>query len=152
MDDLDGVSLPGYAMEVDPNLEGSAISYTQLVYLPGESEAPSAPETPAANVWQQYVPSAEGSQWFASGAAGTASGCTLSTRCTYEELQEAFPEAEVTFSVSLTKGRDNEFVGAVDAFRVNDTVFDFEPLGTRGVPVPAPAPAPESTPDPEPEM
>jgi hypothetical protein len=29
----------------------------------------------------------------------------------------------------VAKGRDNEFTGAVDAVRVNDAVYDFEPEG-----------------------
>jgi hypothetical protein len=33
------------------------------------------------------------------------------------------------YSVQITKGRDNSFQGAVDALRINNTVFDFEEHG-----------------------
>ena len=37
------------------------------------------------------------------------------------------------FSVSVTKGRDWRWAGAVDGLRVNDKVYDFEPFGVREV-------------------
>ena len=33
------------------------------------------------------------------------------------------------YTVAVTKGRDNSFVGAVDGLRLNDTIYDFEPFG-----------------------
>lgn len=132
MDSLSGVSLPGALMEVDPGLDPS-VTYSSLVYLPEDSESPSAPETPANNVWQKYRANNGGSAWFATGATGPAIGCTGSDPCSFAELKERLPDAEITYSLAISKGRDNAFVGAVDGLRVNDQLYDFEFSGVRQI-------------------
>ena len=37
-------------------------------------------------------------------------------------------------SVAITKGRDQEWHGAVDGLRINGTVYDFEESGVTGQP------------------
>jgi hypothetical protein len=39
-------------------------------------------------------------------------------------------------SVAVGKGRDYAWQGAVDGLRINSTIYDFEPLGVKIVPVP----------------
>ena len=38
------------------------------------------------------------------------------------------PNASI-YTAQITKGRDYAFSGAVDALRINNQVFDFEPFG-----------------------
>ncbi|TDC71359.1 hypothetical protein E1200_02335 [Actinomadura sp. GC306] len=128
VDSLDGVSLPVIQLEVDPNLT-EGVNYSSLNYLPDSSTAPSAPATRAPNVWQPYDATAAGNAWYATGATGTSIGCTLASPCTFDELQTRLPDAEVSYSLAISKGRDNAFIGAVDGLRVNNLVYDFERLG-----------------------
>jgi hypothetical protein len=127
VDSLAGVSLPGVNMEVDPKLP-SQPSYTSLVYLPKNSTSPSAPSTPLPNVWQHYDATATGNRWFATGAVGTAIGCTLTTPCTFAALKSMLPNAVISYSLGITKGPDNAFVGAVDGLQVNNTIYNFDPI------------------------
>ncbi|MCY9785057.1 hypothetical protein KIK06_14310 [Nocardiopsis sp. EMB25] len=130
MDSLSGVSLPGALLEVNPGLDPN-VTFSSLVYLPESSNSPSAPATPSNNVWQKYRADADGSAWFATGATGPAIGCTGSSPCSFAELKEKLPDAEITFSLAISKGRDNAFVGAVDGLRINEQLYDFEPFGVR---------------------
>ncbi len=118
-------TLPGIAIEAnDPD---GAFSFTSLVYLPSASMAPSAPATPANNTWQIYQASAAGSQWFATGAGGTETGCTLGAPCTFDALKAALPpNTIVSFSLGFSKGRDDAWVGALDCLVVNELLYDFE--------------------------
>ncbi|TQM70042.1 hypothetical protein FHX41_3761 [Actinomadura hallensis] len=128
MDSLTGIALPGVYLEVDPNLTPE-VNYSSLVYLPGDSTTPSSPGTPLPNVWQRYNASTTNSAWYATGATGSAIGCTLATPCSFSELKSRLPDAEVSFSLGITKGRDTAFIGAVDGLQVNNLVYDFERLG-----------------------
>ena len=67
-------------------------------------------------------------QWFLTGAAGTSSGCNQTTYCTLAGVKAAFPSASL-LTVQITKGRDFEFSGAVDALVINSDTYDFEPFG-----------------------
>ncbi|WP_046468173.1 hypothetical protein [Allosalinactinospora lopnorensis] len=128
MDSMSGVSLPGATLEVNPGLDPN-VTYSTLVYLPDRSNSPSAPDTRAPNVWQHYDAGADGSAWYATGATGSAIGCTLSSPCSFADLKTRLPDAEITYSLGITKGRDNPFVGAVDGLRVNNRAYDFERVG-----------------------
>ena len=88
---------------------------------------------PAANAWTPFVNAATapvaGSQgWWLSGAAGTATGCTQATPCTFSQVQAALPEATI-LSAMVSKGRDFTWQGAIDALRINGTLYDFEEHG-----------------------
>lgn len=134
-DSLVGVALPVIVMEVDPRVGGQ--TFSSLVYLPDSSVPPSAPATRLPNTWQQYVASASGSRWFATGATGTLIGCTQITQCSFNTLKSRLPNAVISLSLGISKGRDTAFAGAVDGLQVNRTVFDFEPDGVhRTVPRP----------------
>lgn len=133
MDSLSGVSFPAVAMEVS-SPSAPAVGYSQLVYLPNDSVAPSAPATPALGQWQTWDAATSGSKWYATGSGGTATGCTLATPCSFAALKAALPNAVISFSLSITKGRDNAFNGAVDCLEVNANLYDFEAEGVRKTP------------------
>lgn len=129
MDNL-GASLPSITMEINPNDPAHpSETYSSLVYLPNSSTTPSAPATSAVNVWQRYDATATGNKWFATGATGTRIGCTLSSPCSFAQLQAQLPNAQISLSLGITKGRDDAFVGAVDSLRINNLVYDFEKNG-----------------------
>jgi hypothetical protein len=133
MDTLTAVSFPAVAMEVS-SPSAPAFGYSQLVYLPNDSVAPSAPATPALGQWQTWDAATGGSKWYATGGAGPATGCTLATPCSFAALKAALPNAVVSFSLSFTKGRDDAFNGAVDCLEVNANLYDFEADGVHKTP------------------
>jgi hypothetical protein len=128
---LDGIILPNITIEADPNL-GTA-NFTSLVYLPDRSTSPSAPEAPFPNVWQRYDAAGTGSRWYATGSTGPAIGCTLATPCSFATLKSRLPNAVISYSLGISKGRDTPFVGAVDGLQVNNTIYDFEFSGVRAM-------------------
>lgn len=127
-----GHNMPTITFEIDPNLETSTSAYSSMVYLPANGDA---------NVWTHFdaTDDAQGKVWGLTGAAGTETGCALSgSRCTWSELQTALDdggEPARVYTVAISKGRDFAFSGAVDALRINDDVYDFEPLGVEKVSV-----------------
>ncbi|TMR10387.1 hypothetical protein ETD86_39830 [Nonomuraea turkmeniaca] len=122
---------PNLILEVDPNLDPD-INFTSLVFLPLDSTSPAAPARRLPSNWERYTPSAPGSAWWATNSeTASATGCTLSSPCSFSELKDALPDAVITFSLGINKGRDTPFVGAVDGVRVNNRIFDFEPQGVR---------------------
>jgi hypothetical protein len=123
-DSLKGINLPIISIEVNPHL--GAATHTSLNYKPDDSVSPSAPAVRAANVWQQYDAGAAGSKWYATGGVG---GCTQSAPCSFTALKTSLPHAVISFSLGFSTGKDSPFVGALDGLQVNDTVYDFEPLG-----------------------
>ncbi|GAB3144709.1 hypothetical protein [Microbispora hainanensis] len=124
------INRPNLNLEVDPNRPETG-NYSSLVYLPNTSVAPSAPSTPLPNVWQQYDASAEGSRWYMT-RPGTLTTCTQANPCSFAELKALLPDAVITYSIAINKGsNDGPFHGAVDGLRINDAVYDFEPLGVK---------------------
>ncbi|MFG2072848.1 hypothetical protein [Nonomuraea maritima] len=134
VDSTTGLVVPNITIEVDPNIVDpntqTEINYTSLVYLPDRSSPPSAPVA-VPNQWQRYDPLAAGNLWMATGAAGTVTGCNLASPCTFDELRSRMPNAVISFSLGIGKGRDNAFVGAVDGLVVNNYIYDFEFNGVR---------------------
>ena len=118
-------NMPSIAIEVDPTGTGDTTgpNYSTLVFIPKNTMPgwASIDATDSATGFQ-------GGGWYYTGAAGTASNCTQTTFCTFARAKAAFPSASI-LTVGVTKGRDFAFSGAVDALRLNDKVFDFEPLG-----------------------
>lgn len=113
------VSMPNITLEINPDLGGA--NYASMTYVP--------PKPKMTNIWQTFDATSEG-EWFLTGNAGAITGCSAASRCSYDELREALgPNAEVTFSVGVGKGRDKEFVGAIDGLQINDKIYDFEPYG-----------------------
>lgn len=114
------VNLVNFQVEVNPHLNGR--TYTTLVYLPVQS-APG---------WKEQDASTE-ARWYFTGGTGTDTGCNEVTYCTLADAKAAAPAATI-LTVQLNKGRDWAFTGAVDALRINDSIFDFGPTGVAEVP------------------
>ena len=118
-------NMPNIKFEIDPNLDDpSTDGFSTLVYQPVNTTS---------NQWSGYIDAtADGEDFFLTGAEATATGCTQANLCDLEEIQTALddggdPALIGTFFVG--KGRDLAFSGSVDGLRLNDTVYDFEPLG-----------------------
>ena len=109
-------NLPSVEFELNPHT--AARSYSTLVFVPSPA---------ASNVWSEEDASTA-KQWYFTGGFGTDTGCNQATYCTLAEAQAEAPEATL-LSVEITKGRDYAFSGAVDDLRINNKVYDFEPLG-----------------------
>ena len=123
-------NLPNISFELDPNVGGASagVNYTSLVYVPDQA--------PAENQWSGYIDATEaGDDWyFTNGTLATQTGCDQTTFCDWDAVQAALSDNDnasppAIYTLAVTKGRDNRWVGAVDGLRVNDDVFDFEPLG-----------------------
>jgi hypothetical protein len=115
-------NLPNIALEIDPDVNagnGDAINYTTMVFVPQG----------AANLggWTQYT--ATDGVWYFTGGAGTATGCSLGTPCTFEAAMDALGDNATIHSVAVSKGRDAEFHGAVDALQIGGVTYDFEARG-----------------------
>ena len=125
--------MPNIQMEVNPKVASK--TYSSLVYNPGET---------APDVFQYVdataVPSNTGSEgwWFSNGAVATATGCSLAHECSLAEVQAAAPEAEVSFSLGLGKGRDSMGEILIKEFKLNGTTYTFGPGGTLRIRAPSP--------------
>jgi hypothetical protein len=122
------VILPSIAFEVDPKLSPS-VTYSSLVYVPPKAEQADS------YTWKTFDATADPggpSGWYftnAATAAATQCGQAAGEHfCSWADVQAATPDAVVK-TLAFSKGRDSEFTGAVDALRVNDTVYDFEESG-----------------------
>jgi hypothetical protein len=122
---------PGITIESDPDINDASnapITYTSLVYVP--------PTATSEETWQSYdttLAATSQSGWFATGKAGTATGCTLANLCSLGQLQSQLGANASIITFAIAKGRDNAFNGAVDDIEVGNgttnSTFDFEPLG-----------------------
>lgn len=117
--------LPAIRIEVDPNLSNGATNFTTAVFVPSRAAV--------AGKWTSYdaTNSADGS-WFLTGdtptGAGTLSGCNKTTPCSFTTLKGLLDDATI-ISVAVGKGRDDAFLGAVDALKIGSKVYDFESRG-----------------------
>lgn len=117
--------MPNIQMEVDPKVAGQ--TYSSLVYNPGETspdvfeyvDATTPPTDPGNEGW-----------WFTNGTVASTTGCMLSHGCSLAEVQAAAPEAEVSYSLGLGKGRDTLGEILINEFKLNGTTYTFGPGGT----------------------
>ena len=110
---------PSVTFEVDPTgPEVVEPNYSSLTFVP---------TTLTANDWTE-LDASTAKRWFLTGPAGTSSSCNQTTYCTLDEVRAEFPNATL-LTAQITKGRDFAFSGAVDALRIGDTTYDFEPFG-----------------------
>jgi hypothetical protein len=125
---LNPSNMPSLTFEIDPNREDLPAKHSaSLVYTPDNT---------AANAWTGVDPVADtGKHWGLTGMAGTP--CDINgSRCTFAELKSYLAdggEDATIYTVQITKGRDFAFSGAVDQLVINDTLYDFEPLGVYAV-------------------
>ncbi|WP_212822802.1 hypothetical protein [Catellatospora sp. TT07R-123] len=120
-------NMPNIRFEIDPNLTASTSSYSTLVWLPAAS--------PVTNQWSPYLDATLTGTWFLTGAAGTATGCNLTTPCTFAAVKAALDadggEPATVYTAAVGKGRDFMWIGAIDGLRINDVIYDFEADGVR---------------------
>jgi hypothetical protein len=120
---LGNPNMPSIAIEIDPNLTATPSNFSTLVFVPNNT-------TP--NQWTTIDATDPATGfWFLTGAAGTATGCTQATTCTFAQVKSALANGTgaVIGSIGVTKGRDFAWQGGIDALRVNAQVFDFEETG-----------------------
>ena len=117
-------NLPNITLEINPHVGSS--TYTSMTWIP--------PAAPVTNRWTGFMDATTTGQWYFTGSAGTTTGCNQATTCSFSAAKAAL----VTFNngspatidtVAVAKGRDNDYSGAVDGLRVNNTVYDFEAYG-----------------------
>lgn len=124
-------NMPTLKFEINPDLDtngddpGGEITYSTLTFQPPNS---------AANEWSlieplEVAPGPGPVGFFLSGAAGTETDCRIGNPCSLDDVKAALGENASILTVGIGKGRDNAFSGAVDALRINGTVYDFEPNG-----------------------
>ncbi|WP_405385841.1 hypothetical protein OG596_37720 [Streptomyces sp. NBC_01102] len=99
-------------------------SYSTAVWQPAQVPASSL------NRWSAYLDATKTGSWFLTGGETT---CTQATPCSFTELKESFVEGDepTIYSISVSKGRDYLWAGAVDGLRINQYVYDFEANGVR---------------------
>ncbi|MFD8027527.1 hypothetical protein [Streptomyces sp. NPDC059717] len=120
-------NMPNIRFEINPHLAAApATTYSSMVWVPGPS--------PVVDRWSPYLDATTTGTWFLTGNAGTVTGCTQGTPCTFQQLKNALNDggAQPTiYSAGVSKGRDFMWVGAVDGLRINRTIYDFEADGVR---------------------
>jgi hypothetical protein len=124
-------NLPSISIEIDPNLAtgpNAGDDFATMVYSPGFIVPLTWRRADAVND--------TGRHWGLSSLDPTTPCHIDFARCTFEELiafltadDATDSEPAVIGSVAISKGRDYAFSGAVDALRINDTIYDFEPNG-----------------------
>ncbi|MFE0630402.1 hypothetical protein ACFW3D_25975 [Streptomyces sp. NPDC058864] len=114
-------NLPNIRIEINPRLTASD-TYSTMVWVP--------PAVAVVNQWSGFLDAtAATGEWFLSGNE-LAPLCTQSSPCNFTTLRNALPQATIN-SVAVGKGRDHNWVGAVDGLRINRYVYDFEADGVQ---------------------
>jgi len=126
--DINPANLPNIAIEIAANLEPVVGDYTTMVFTPPNTNIPG---------WHEFD-ATTGASWWLTGTEGTAINCTLATMCTLQEVKDRLAAdggtAALVGTVTIAKGTDFAFSGAVDGLRINDTIYDFEPNGVFATP------------------
>jgi hypothetical protein len=122
-------AMPSISIEINPHLAAhptdvfSTLNYVAPVSLPG---------------WSDYIDATTTGVWGGTGAAFAGTPCDINgSLCSWTDLQAMLNDGgdpATVLSVAITKGRDQEWHGAVDGLRINDTVYDFEESGVAGQP------------------
>ncbi|MBZ3906804.1 hypothetical protein J8M51_34990 [Streptomyces scabiei] len=124
-------NMPNIRFEIDPNLAAPNhnINYSTLVWVPDAA--------PVTNRWTDYLDATKTGTWYLTGAAGPATNCEQSDLCDFATVKAALQDAgdpATILTAAVGKGRDFMWIGAVDGFRINETVYDFEQWGVRARP------------------
>jgi hypothetical protein len=119
-------NMPNIRFEIDPNTPTDTNNYSTMVWVPGPA--------PVTNRWSGYIDATTTGVWYFTGALDVPP-CTQATPCTFMAAMAALaasgPPDPIIYSVAVGKGRDQTWVGAVDGFRLNNKVYDFEFTGVR---------------------
>lgn len=120
-------------MEVDPNgASGSAAGYSSLVFDPGIIDPSQVNQWSTVNAALAVAPNPQYGWYFSNGETATKTGCGQNAGehfCTLAEVQAAAPDAEVSYSVGVGKGRDYQFQGFVDNLEIFGATYDFTANG-----------------------
>ena len=121
-------NMPNITLEINPNV--ASVNYTGMVWVPDPS--------PKLNRWSGFINAATTGDWyFTNSAVATATGCTQALTCSLADAKQGLVDendgsgAATINTIAITKGRDDEWAGAVDNLRINGKVYDFEPYGVR---------------------
>ncbi|MFC7244251.1 hypothetical protein ACFQO7_17390 [Catellatospora aurea] len=121
-------NLPNIRFEIDPNLASNATTYSTLVWVPAALTTPT-------NQWSPFIDATQNGTWFLTGAAGTVTGCNLTTPCSFADVKTRLDadggDPATIYTAAVGKGRDFMWIGAVDGLRINETLYDFEPSGVK---------------------
>ena len=122
-------NMPNIRLEIDANLNSlPADNYTTMVWVPDPAPAASTDE------WSPYIDATTTGNWYFTGAEAAATGCTQALNCNFAQAMTALNDggdAPIIYTVAVGKGRDNAWVGAIDGFRINKKVYDFEADGVK---------------------
>lgn len=125
-------NMPNIRFEIDPNLTAlPSVNYSTLVWVP--------PASPVTNSWSPFLNATTTGYWYLTGTAGgpTGTNCDQTTQCTFNQVKTALQDADdpaLIYTAAVGKGRDFMWIGAIDGFRVNETIYDFERWGVRALP------------------
>ncbi|WP_245685432.1 hypothetical protein [Streptomyces yerevanensis] len=127
-------NMPNIRFEIDANLDAlPADNYTTMVWVPDEVP------TSRLNRWSRFIDATRTGYWYFTGAEGTATGCTQAAECTFAQAKTRLRDggqAPTIYTAAVGKGRDHMWIGAVDGFRINQYIYDFEVDGVRARPAP----------------
>jgi hypothetical protein len=123
-------NMPAISFEIDPNVTGISSNFSTMVYVPSNG-------LPLA--WTPFNAVTDpDAHWGLTGAAFAGTPCDINgARCNWDDLMgyldDGDPGARIHVA-QITLGRNLAFSGAVDALRINDTIYDFEPNGVVATP------------------
>jgi len=123
-------NMPNISLEINPHVAN--VSYTTMAWVPDAA--------PRLNVLSGPIDATTTGNWyFTNGTVAAATGCGQTLTCSFSDAQAALVAqndgsgAATIFTVAVSKGRDDEWVGAVDALRINSTIYDFETDGVHEI-------------------
>lgn len=117
-------NMPNIRFEIDANLQSTACTadnFTTMVWVPGPA--------PVVNRWSGYIDATTNGNWYFTGAEAGCTLCTEALNCNWTQAKAALndgPPTPIIYTVMVGKGRDNLWAGAVDGFRINSDIYDFE--------------------------
>lgn len=117
-------NMPNIRFEMDANLTNPACAadnYTTMVWVPDPS--------PQTDKWSGYIDATTTGNWYFTGAEATCTTCTDALNCTWTQAKAALNDGSPTpfiYTAMVGKGRDSQWIGAIDGLRINSSVFDFE--------------------------
>jgi hypothetical protein len=126
--DINARNMPNIAFEINPQ---TGSPYTTMVWVPDAA--------PVVNRWSGFLNATTTGDWYFTGSAGTATGCDQSNFCSFSQAKSNLAAAQVggtpasIYTIAISKGRDDAWVGAVDGLRVNDKIYSFEPYGVNTI-------------------
>ncbi|MET8247288.1 hypothetical protein ABZV31_24395 [Streptomyces sp. NPDC005202] len=117
-------NMPNIRFEIDPNVDAHpSDNYSTMVWVPDAA--------PVTGRWSPFIDATSTGYWY---LTGNETACTQAARCSFEQMKASLNdggEAPTIYTVSVGKGRDHMWIGAVDGLRINRNIYDFEADGVR---------------------